>query len=271
MGLGGLSASGAVWDFEGMLAISMRQVELVRDAGALSELPVHLSALGLVTTWMGDFASSASLIAEAESVAAATGSYFHPSSREAPGAPRARSRASALIATALEQAAAKARHRTIQSHWAAAVLYNGLARYPEAASAARQATSNAFEPYMSEWALAELVEAAARGGDVGIAWDAVERLAESTQLCRTDFALGIEARCRALLSMGEAAESLYQKAIERLGRTRLRPELLARTCSTASGCVARIVGSTPVCSCALLTINSRPSGWKGLTSARAES
>ena len=226
-GWAAVSASGAVWDFEGMRAISMRQVELVRDAGALSELPVHLSALGMVTTWMGDFASSASLIAEAESVAAATGSYFPPHIALRLRALQGREAdASALIATALEQAAAERQGiGTIQSHWAAAVLYNGLARYPEAASAARQATSNVFEPYMSEWALSELVEAAARGGDVGTAWDAVERLAESTQLCGTDFALGIEARCRALLSMGEAAESLYQEAIERLGRTRLRPEL----------------------------------------------
>ena len=226
-GWAAMSASGAVWDFEGMLAISIRQVELVRDAGALSELPVHLSALGMATTWMGDFAGSASLIAEAESVAAATGSYLPPHIALRLRALQGReAEASALIATALGQAAAERQGiGAIQSHWAAAVLYNGLARYPEAASAARQATSNAFEPYMSEWALAELVEAAARGGDVGIACDALERLAESTQLCGTDFALGIEARCRALLSVGEAAESLYQEAIERLGRTRLRPEL----------------------------------------------
>jgi DNA-binding CsgD family transcriptional regulator len=75
------------------------------------------------------------------------------------------------------------------------------------------------------WALPELVEAAARGGDADLARDALERLAETTQPSGTDFALGIEARCRALMSEGEIAERLYQEAIERLGRTRLRPEL----------------------------------------------
>jgi DNA-binding CsgD family transcriptional regulator len=75
------------------------------------------------------------------------------------------------------------------------------------------------------WALPELIEAAARTGDTGIAGDALTRLAQFTQAGGTDFGLGVEARCRALLSDGEAAESLYREAIDRLGRTRLRPEL----------------------------------------------
>jgi DNA-binding CsgD family transcriptional regulator len=111
------------------------------------------------------------------------------------------------------------------AHWAAAVLYNGLARYEEAASAARQASLNTFEPWVSTFALPELVEAAARGGDAELAREALERLAVSTQHCGTDFGLGVEARSRALLNDGPAADDLYRKAIERLSRTRLRPEL----------------------------------------------
>jgi DNA-binding CsgD family transcriptional regulator len=75
------------------------------------------------------------------------------------------------------------------------------------------------------WALPELVEAAVRGGDAELARDALERLAETTQPCGTDFGLGIEARSRALLSVGAAARDLYREAIDRLRRTRLRPEL----------------------------------------------
>jgi len=75
------------------------------------------------------------------------------------------------------------------------------------------------------WALPELVEAAARAGDAELARDAFARLAVTTQPCGTDPALGIEARCRALLSDGAAADDLYREAIDRLGRTRLRPEL----------------------------------------------
>jgi DNA-binding CsgD family transcriptional regulator len=78
---------------------------------------------------------------------------------------------------------------------------------------------------MSAWALPELVEAAARTGQAELAGHALERLAETTQHCGTDFTLGIEARCRALLSDGEAADELYREAIDRLSRTQLRPEL----------------------------------------------
>jgi ATP/maltotriose-dependent transcriptional regulator MalT len=75
------------------------------------------------------------------------------------------------------------------------------------------------------WALPELIEAAARAGDTGIAGDALTRLAQFTRAGGTDFGLGVEARCRALLNEGETAERLYREAIDRLGRTRLRPEL----------------------------------------------
>ena len=92
-------------------------------------------------------------------------------------------------------------------------------------AAARQASEDTSALYISMWALPELIEAAARTGDTGIAGDALTRLAQFTQAGGTDFSLGVEARCRALLSDGEAEESLYREAIDRLGRTRLRPEL----------------------------------------------
>jgi ATP/maltotriose-dependent transcriptional regulator MalT len=75
------------------------------------------------------------------------------------------------------------------------------------------------------WVLPELVEAASRSGNSALANDALERLARATQPCETDFARGVEARCRALLSDGEVAERHYREAIERLSHTRLRPDL----------------------------------------------
>jgi DNA-binding CsgD family transcriptional regulator len=50
----------------------------------------------------------------------------------------------------------------------------------------------------------------------------------STQASGTDWALGVEARSRALISAGDAAEALYLQAIERLDRSPVRPEA-ART------------------------------------------
>jgi len=134
--------------------------------------------------------------------------------------------ASALIAHAIEPAVSSRQGlAAIHAHWAAAVLYNGLGRYEEAMSAARQATANTFDPWASTWALPELVEAGARGGEAGLARDALKQLAEITQACGNNPALGIEARCQALLSDGTDADHLYREAIDRLGRTELRPEL----------------------------------------------
>ena len=220
-------AATAVWDDEGYRVIAERIVQLVRDAGALAELPVHLHALALERAWHGDFAGAGLLIAESDAVAAATGTQLPPlavlrlrslQGREA--------EAAALIEATIQQATAGGQGIAVMAaQWAAAVLYNGLARYDEAASAARQVTENAIDPWESAFALPELVEAAMRAGDVELARDALERLAETTQPCGTDFALGIEARCRALLSDGEVAGHLYRQAIDRLGRTRLHPEL----------------------------------------------
>ncbi len=217
-----VSASITVWDDEAWRAISERQAQLVRDAGALAELPIQLSGLGMARSWVGDFAGAAALAAEAASVSAATGS------RSAPYALlrlRALQGREAEASAAIEQAAAGGPGVAIYAHWAAAVLYNGLARYEEAAEAARQATSNTFDYFVSAWALPELAEAAARAGNPGLAREALERLAEVTQPCGTDVALGVEARSRALLSYGIAADDLYRVAIDRLARTRLRPEL----------------------------------------------
>ena len=206
-------------------ALAAAQASL--QAGAIALLPLYLAQLGIATTWMGDFAGSASIVAETDGVAAATGSRMAPLTLLRLRALQGREgEAAALIATTIEQATADGQGLAAAwAHWAAAVLYNGLARYAEAASAARQATSDTLNPWMSMWALPELVEAAERTGDTGLARDALARLAETTQPCGTEPALGIEARCRALLSDGAAADGLYREAIDRLSRTRLRPEL----------------------------------------------
>jgi hypothetical protein len=112
--------------------------------------------------------------------------------------------ASTTIASSLRQFGGQGL-TAARAHWASAVLYNGLGRYPEAASAAQAATSSATNHWIFPWILPELVEAAARAGDTDLARDALERLAETTQPSGSDLALGIEARCRALVSEGTAA------------------------------------------------------------------
>ena len=87
----------------------------------------------------------------------------------------------AEASAAIEQAAAAGPSAALYAQWATAVLDNGLARYKAAAWSARQATSNTFEYWVSVWALPELVEPAMHVGDAGLARDALERLAETTQ------------------------------------------------------------------------------------------
>ena len=172
------AASNAVWDNIGAHAICARQVQLIRGAGALAELPLYLSALGLASAWMGDFAGAASNIAEAESVAAATGSHFAPYTLLRLRALQGRE---AEASAAIERAAGGGPGVALYAQWASAVLYNGLARYEEAVWSARQATSDTFEYWVSVWALPELVEAAMHAGDAELARDALERLAETTR------------------------------------------------------------------------------------------
>ena len=101
-----------------------------------------------------------------------------------------------------------------------AVLSNGLGRYRDALTAAEEASAYPQEFGFANWGLAELVEAAVRCGETARATDAVERLARTTGPSGTPWGLGIEARSRALVSDGEAAELLYREAIDRLDQCR---------------------------------------------------
>jgi DNA-binding CsgD family transcriptional regulator len=109
--------------------------------------------------------------------------------------------------------------------WASALLYNGLGRYEEALVAAQRAEEDPHELLFSTLGLVELVEAAVRSGRPEPAADALRRLSDKARASGTDWALGVDARSRALLSDGEAADVLYREAIERLGRTHVRVEL----------------------------------------------
>ena len=110
------------------------------------------------------------------------------------------------------------------SEWILALLFNGLGRYQDAHAAAERACADDVVAN-SAWALAELIEAGVRSGATDANPAALDRLSERTQASGTDWALGILARSRALLSEGDGADALYREAIERLERTRIRVEL----------------------------------------------
>jgi DNA-binding CsgD family transcriptional regulator len=224
------SAAVTLWDFESWDAVLARQVELAREAGALTMLAIALNGQGIVVSWCGNFASAGSVIAEAETVTEATGTRIAPYGAMLLAAFRGReAEALSLIEATIRDATAGGEGLGVQyARWARAILDNGLGRYDEALAAAQLASDDTPELFLSAWALPELIEGATRSGNAVLAGDALERLVAATSASEGDWGPGIVARSRALLSEGEAAESFYGEAIAHLSRTRLRPEL-ART------------------------------------------
>ena len=220
-------AAAHLWDDGKWDAMCDRHVRLARDAGALSELPLALTVSAYLKIFAGDLAAAGPLIEELQSVMQATGSSFAPYGALLLAALRGREEeASALISATTQEATIRGEGVAITAtHRAAALLYNGLGRYNEALAAAEQATQYLGDLGVSSWCTVELIEAAARTGAPERATDAMHRLADVTTASGTDWALGIEARSRALLSQDEIAEDLYREAIERLGRTRMRADL----------------------------------------------
>jgi DNA-binding CsgD family transcriptional regulator len=221
------SAAVALWDFDSWDAVSSRQIELARSAGALTLLSVALNGQGMIATWCGELEAAASLSAEDEALKEATGTRTAPYGAMLLAAYQGRTaEASTLIESTVNDAVAGGEGLGIQlARWATAILENGLGRHAEALAAAEQASDDTPGPFISAWALPELIEAAVRTGKTELAAEALPRLARATNAGDADWAVGIEARSRALLSDGESAESLYREAIDRLGRTRVRTEL----------------------------------------------
>jgi DNA-binding CsgD family transcriptional regulator len=167
------------------------------------------------------------LVAQAESVIEATGSSIAPYGPLGLAAFRGQeTQAAQLIQAITDDARRRGEGRVLSFvQWAAAVLYNSLGRYEEALSAAQRASEDSPAVQFASWALVELIEAAVRSGVPERAAGALQRLSGIARACGTDWALGAEARSRALVSDGAAAENLYREAIGRFGRTRQRVEL----------------------------------------------
>jgi DNA-binding CsgD family transcriptional regulator len=216
-----------IWDYDRGLEIGARAVQLARDSGALEALAVADNACGQAAASGGDFATAALLISEVEAVKEATGTRIPPHAAIALAGIRGQEAdASQLIDGVVTTAAAGGQGTALQyAKWARSVLMNGLGRYEEGLAAAVEACELAPQLHVASWALSELIEAGARTDRVELARDALARLEEHVVGCDTDWALGMQARSRAILSEGEPAERLYREAITRLGRTRLRPDL----------------------------------------------
>ena len=215
-----------LWDYEAWDGLSTRAVQLARDTGALSVLPIALAYLAGVRLHAGDLAAAAALTEEADAITASTG-YARVSYASVVLAAWQGDETAALdqFTTEVDDAVERGEGTVVGvAGYAQAVLYNGLGRYDAALAGARGACAGDDFGWVG-WALTELVEAAVRSGAAGEAGAAMGQLRERTQASGTDWALGIEARSHALLSDGAAAEACYVEALERLERSRVAVHL----------------------------------------------
>ena len=214
-----------LWDEDSWHAISARHLKEARDTGALARLPIDLADWAIFCAWCGDFGAAAVAIAEADAITKATGTHIAPYAQLLLAALRGQRDASPLIESTIRDAGTGGQGLSVQwAEWVGAILFNGLGRYDRALASAQRAAEGP-PLHVSPWALTELIEAAVHAARPDIAAGALERVVAATAPSRTDWGRGIQARCRALLSKGESAERLHREAIERLARTRRRPEL----------------------------------------------
>ena len=216
-----------VWDDESWLRLSAGLIGVAREAGALSTLPLALMSAAALRVLAGELSVARSMAAEAEAIARAIGKPVGRHASLAIAAWHGReAEVTHLIAASIDDAIDRGEGEWLSAaEWASAVLYNGLGRYHEALVVAERACEQQLELGWATWSLAELIEAAARAGKPERAALALRRLSERTRASGSEWSLGVEARSRALLSGGDAAEHLYAEAVERLGRTRIRAEL----------------------------------------------
>ncbi len=219
-----------LWDDHGAYSLSEHQTRVARSTGALSQLALALSSYTPVLVFRGDISAAEYAVGEAEAVQEATGIQAAPYGGLIVTAWRGLERPTRdLVEATVREATSRGEGIGIAvAEYARAVLCNGLGRYDEALEAATRATEDSAELVAHNWGLGELVEAGARSGRLDLATQAHRRLARKAHASGTDWAKGIEARCRALLDEGPGAEDAYRESITHLEHASVRSEL-ART------------------------------------------
>jgi DNA-binding CsgD family transcriptional regulator len=215
-----------LWDDETWHDLTVRAVRSARETGELAVLPVALVYRAAVYLHAGEFDAAAALNEEADAIARATGNAFLGYVSMMLAAWRGEeTRAPEVIEAVVEDATVRGEGRTLGlALHATAVLHNGLGAYEAALASARRACAYDDLGFYG-WSLAELIEAGARSGATDQASAALRQLNERTRAAGSHWALGIQARSRALLSDGPAADTLYRGAIDHLGRSRMTVHL----------------------------------------------
>jgi tetratricopeptide (TPR) repeat protein len=240
-----------LWDDHAWTVLSTRHLDLVRETGALAALPFVLTNRSSVYAFFGQLGEAAACEEELRAATEATGIATVPYGALSLAALRGHeAELTELIRTSVSEAQSRGEGLVLTvTEFLSGIFYNGLGRYEEALAAVGDAGCYPEEG-PAIWALTELIEAAVRCDQPQLASRALERVADTARASGTDWALGVEARCRALLSEGDTAESLYREGIERLGRTSIRVDLARAHPTTESGCGVSGAAAGPGNSCA---------------------
>ena len=216
-----------IWDDESWRDLAIRQVELARAVGALSLLPFAITQRFGMHLHAGEFATVAQLVEEFSVLKEATATGLPDFGTMMLAAWQGRSReAFRLIDEFITDMSERGQGYGVSlPYYTASVLYNGLGRYADAMASAELASEQRDDLAFANLALAELIEAAVRGGQPERAAAAMGRLTELTLPSGTAWGLGVAARSRALLSEGDEAERLYREAIGHLSSAPARTEL----------------------------------------------
>jgi ATP/maltotriose-dependent transcriptional regulator MalT len=229
VGLAGRVAAD-LWDDDAWDAFTRRAVQHAKDAGTVADLSAALDRRAVAEVRFGGFSVASHLLAEIRAVGSTTGTRRLAHASMLLTAWRGRGE---QARRQLEAAGREARGRgdglalTVGA-LSAAVLFAGQGRYDEALKAAREAAEDTGGPDEFEyrsWALAELVEAATRTGDLGEASLALRRLEDRIHGSESEWALGTRALLRAIISGDDEAEHWYRQAVDRLARCNVRTQL----------------------------------------------
>jgi DNA-binding CsgD family transcriptional regulator len=201
-------------------------VRVARETGALSVLPIAATYRASLHVHAGAFDAASSLVEEADAITRSTeiAPLKYASLMLAAWRGKEADALELIEAGRLEATARGEGMGLGVIEWATALLSNSLGRYKDAHAAAERACEH-DDVGLFAWALVELIEAGVRSGATDATSAALDRLSERTRATGTDWALGVLARSRALMSEGDAADALHREAIERLERTRIRVEL----------------------------------------------
>ena len=215
-----------LWDDALMDELASQAVRLARASGALEHLPIALVYRAGAHVHAGEFGAASVLIDESDAIAAAAGYAPLKYAAAVLAAWRGHEQdALSFFTWGAENAKGRGEGRVLsQTEYLTAMVYNGLGRYDEALSSAKLAC-NDDDLGVRNYALVELIEAAARGPDPQDAHAALRDLEQRAVAAGTDWALGMLARSRAMLSSGDDADACYRESIERLGRTRVVVQL----------------------------------------------